>query len=115
MVKLFWRYVMLNKIYNFFNVVSLAKYSELEHQYNTLRIEFDRLKMEYERLRNKPDEQAFKIEQLEKRIAQVERTNQLLMRGLGIDEFTRVLQEAEDKEKRRYKKNKSKGSEKTYE
>ena len=115
MVKLFWRYVMLNKIYNFFKVDSLAKYSELEHQYNTLRIEFDRLKMEYERLRNKPDEQAFKIEQLEKRIAQVERTNQLLMRGLGIDEFTRVLQEAEDKEKRRYKKNKSKGSEKTYE
>ena len=114
MVKLFWRYVMLDKIYSFFKVVSLSKYTELEHQYNTLRIEFDRLKMEYERLRNKPDEQTFKIEQLEKRIAQVERTNHLLMRGLGIDEFTRVLQEAEDKEKRRYK-NKSKGSEKIYE
>lgn len=53
---------------------------------------------------------------MEQRISEVERTNRLLMRGLGIDEFTRVLQEAELKENRKNKsKNKLKGSEKIYE
>lgn len=107
---------MLDKIFNFFGVVSKWKYEELEKKYNVLRIEYDKLKMEYENLRRKPDEQLYKIEKLEKRVAEVERTNQLLMRGLGIDEFARVLQEAEAKENRKYKsKNKSKGSEKAYE
>ena len=116
MVKLFWRYLMLDKIYNFFKVVSLAKYNELEHKYNKLKINYDRLKMDYERLQDKPDHQAHKIEHLEQRISEVERTNRLLMRGLGIDEFTRVLQEAELKENRKNKsKNKLKGSEKIYE
>lgn len=98
---------MLEKIHKFFNVVSMKKYEELERKYNTLRMEYDRVKTEYARLQEKPDKQAYKIEQLEKRVAEVGRTNSLLMRGLGIEEFARVLQEEEEKENRR-KKNKNK-------
>lgn len=81
-------------------------------KYNSLKIEYDRLKMDYKNLEDKPDKQLFRIEQLEKRIADVERTNRMLLRGLGVDEFTRVLQEAEQTEKR---KNKSKSKTKKQE
>lgn len=117
MVKFSWRCEMILKWFcNTFKLVTKQVYIDLEHEYNRLKMEYDRLKMEYERLQNKPNEQAYKMEQLEKRIAQVERTNTLLLRGLGVDEFARVLQEAEARESRKNKsKNKIKGSEKTYE